>query len=200
MFGDLLLFKIENLEKFEKELSRLFLFYNDGELHFEKNFRTFLTEMIEYCDKYNDNELKQHTQSWLSTFNLAQQNINPYTLERTNVFKSKMRYILYYKILNEINQFFIYKSQNLDEKQKNVQELISKMILLGLQIEAISEQEIKPTFTKKEIILIWNKLKSSEQLKMFQYNLLLLVCEADILFFFEKGLLILNEDFNLNFN
>ena len=39
MFGDLFLFKIENLEKFEKELSRLFLFYNDGELHFEKNFQ-----------------------------------------------------------------------------------------------------------------------------------------------------------------
>ena len=48
--------------------------------------------MIEYCDKYNDNELKQHTQKLVKfTFNLAQQNIH--TLERTNVFKSKMRYI-----------------------------------------------------------------------------------------------------------
>ena len=91
MFQPLLLFKRQGIQDFNQNLAVLFDLMHRKDISLDLKIVKYLNDVIDYAKKYNDQALIKNGQSWLGTILMAQDNINPFTLEDTKLFRSKMR-------------------------------------------------------------------------------------------------------------
>ncbi|MBK9256736.1 MAG: hypothetical protein IPM42_14715 [Saprospiraceae bacterium] len=194
MFQPLLLFKLTGIQDFNRDLSVLFDLMNKKDITLDTKIIKFLNDIIDYSKKYNDQALLKNGQSWLSTILLAQDNFNPFTLEEIKLYRSKMRAGVYYKTLNEIAHYFSMKEDEIDYTLNKARELITQMVLAGFQLNVLIPDDIKASYTRDQLSNIWRRLKTPEQILIFQYNILLLVGDHDALLLLEVGMKMLWED------
>ena len=193
MFQHLLLFKLSGIQKFDQELSGLFNLINKSDISLDNKVVKYLESIIEYAKTYHDHSMLKNSQSWMSTIQMSQNNINPYTLEEVKVYKSKMRSVVYYKILNDIAEYFSQREKEIEFVLEKTRELTSQMILAGFQLNVLKAPDILVSYTKDEIMTIWRKLATIEQTKIFQYNILLLSGAYDAYLILEEGMKMLVE-------
>jgi len=193
MFQHLLLFKLSGIQKFDQELSGLFNLINKSDISLDNKVVKYLESIIEYAKTYHDHSMLKNSQSWMSTIQMSQNNINPYTLEEVKVYKSKMRSVVYYKILNDIAEYFSQREKEIEFVLQKTRELTSQMILAGFQLNVLKAPDILVSYTKDEIMTIWRKLATIEQTKIFQYNILLLSGAYDAYLILEEGMKMLVE-------
>lgn len=194
MFQPLLLFKRQGIQDFNQNLAVLFDLMHRKDISLDLKIVKYLNDVIDYAKKYNDQALIKNGQSWLGTILIAQDNINPFTLEDTKLFRSKMRMGVYYKTLNEIANYFTQKEGEIEQTLQKARELTSQMILAGFQLNVLLSNDIVKTYTIDQLQNIWLRLKVSEQIRIFQYNILLLTGDHDALMILHDGMKMLWED------
>ncbi|HMP30050.1 MAG TPA: hypothetical protein PKD85_10645 [Saprospiraceae bacterium] len=194
MFQQLLILKKTNIDKLNDDLTRLFDFLCRKDLKLDKELVNFLNVMIENAKKHNDQQILKRGQAWLSTIMMAQDNINPFSLEDTKLYRSKMRISVYYKLLNEIAEYFTQKEDEINRILVKAKELTSQMILGGFQLNVLEEIDRKSLYSTKEIQYLWTKLKDNPQTRIFQSNILLLIGNQDALIIFDEGMRMLWEE------
>jgi hypothetical protein len=194
MFKKFLLFKKDQYHGYAKSLSQLFDLYNSRKPSLETSLNSFLDGVINKSKELNDEDLMKHAQTWKSIIVTAIDSTNPFTLEKVKLYKNTFKNGVYYKVLNDISTYFIAVIAQLESHITKSTDLITQMLLAGIQMHVLKTDSIKKKYNSDEVKALWTSLSQVEQIRLFQYNILLLIGIEDALHLFESGLVRMSEN------
>lgn len=110
----------------------------------------------------------------------AQRGINPLTFEKVSLRRHELQMTIAYKVMQAAEEQLRNDLATDQEKLKDAADLLSQIVIAGLQTGIIKKEEISKIKTQKKIKALWDTLAADANIFLGQTRALLLVSEYDI--------------------
>lgn len=176
------------LEESIHQLNELSHLFNKNDTYLDKKIMYYLDHRIDVLKQQNSNELVSIFEGVKSTMNMAMQGISPYTLEKIKIGKNGMVKGVCYRVLQQLQDVLFPQLEKHKATIEKAQELMKQLILGALQREKFDPERIALPITNQKLETIWAAMLHDDVLKMFAYNIKLIVLHQDALLLLETFL------------
>lgn len=177
-------FKIQQLNKFLKDLSVLNESYKKKSFSFEKEYFEFADDVIKYFKQVGDALNQSETEKLRNFFQTAVEGVDPIKLEPVKTHRRAMTRIAAFHCLSRLTELLqeaIQKDQAIIDRSE---EAIGQLVLSLIQAKAITEAELSENLNQDQLEIIWYRLTQNEQVKLHERKLRLSITQEDIFLLF----------------
>lgn len=145
------------------------------------------TAVINYKELGNTDRESQ-TLALKAEFLTAQRGINPITFQKITIRRNEMTNTIAFKIIQAIELLIRNDLQELEQKILQAKEIVTQIVIAGLQAAIITPIKIKAIKGQKQIEGIWRSLSADPNIALGQSRVLLQVSKYDVWVILDEAL------------
>jgi len=176
------------LETSVEQLNLLSNAFNKNDVYLDRKIMAFLDDRIAVLKQQNSNELVCTFEGIKSALTMAMQGISPYTLEKVSIGKGHMVKGVCYRVLQQLQDTLFPLLEKHKATLEKAGELMKQLLLGALQREKFDAERLVLPISPQKLETLWATMLHDDVLKMFVYNIKLIVTHQDALLVLESFL------------
>lgn len=180
--------QIDYLESAIEGLNSLSHLFNKSDVYLDKKILIYLDEQIVKLTEQQNKELINTFEGVKTTMTMAMVGINPTTLEKVSIGKNAMVKGVCYKVLQQLQQIIFPQLEKFQAKMDQANELMKQLLLAAIQVGGLNLDNITLPLSNNTQESIWADFLKHDNLKMFAYNIKLIVLHQDAMLLLEDNI------------